>query len=55
MLAHHNIQPIYNHNSKILILGSFPLLNQGKHSFFIIIHKIAFGRFVPYYIIMNLY
>lgn len=34
MLVHHNIQPIYNKNSKILILGSFPSVKSRESQFF---------------------
>ena len=34
MLVQHNIQPIYNHNSKILILGSFPSVKSREAQFF---------------------
>lgn len=33
-MEYHNIQPIYDHNSKILILGSFPSVKSRQAQFF---------------------
>ena len=45
-MEYHTIEPIYNKESKILILGSFPSIKSREaESFIIIILKIAFGRF----------
>ena len=40
----HNIEPIFNENSEILILGSFPSVKSREGNFFIIIRKTGFGK-----------
>lgn len=40
----HPIEPFYQENSKILILGSFPSVKSREQMFFTDIAKIAFGR-----------
>ena len=40
----HEIEPIFNRDSKILILGSFPSVKSREGHFFYNHHKIGFGR-----------
>ena len=40
----HEIPPVYDDRSKILILGSFPSVSPERDSFFIIISKTVFWR-----------
>ncbi|WP_353956614.1 hypothetical protein [Allocoprobacillus halotolerans] len=44
MLAKHNIQPVYNQDSQILILGSFPSVKSREAMFFYHHRKIVFGK-----------
>lgn len=45
MKEYHLIEPVYNKESQILILGSFPSVKSREGNFFIIILKIVFGKF----------
>ena len=40
----HEIEPIFNRDSKILILGSFSSVSHGKDTSSTTTHKIVFGR-----------
>lgn len=40
----HNIEPIWDCNSRILILGSFPSVKSREMAFFMDILKIGFGK-----------
>ena len=42
----HEIPPVYDDRSKILILGSFPSVKSREGQFFIIISKTVSGRFL---------
>lgn len=44
-LVKHNIAPVFNKNSKILILGSFPSVFSRKTNFFTLTHKTDFGEY----------
>ncbi len=44
-LIHHPIPPVYNDDSKILILGSFPSVKSREANFFMGIHRIDFGKY----------
>lgn len=43
----HTIPPVFNRNSKILILGSFPSVKSREAEFSTGISKTAFGKFLP--------
>ena len=43
----HKIPPVYNKNSQILILGSFPSVKSEKDGSFIIISKTGSGKYYP--------
>ena len=45
MKVTHKLEPIYDENSKVLILGTIPSINQEKLDFIILIPKIDFGKF----------
>lgn len=53
MREYHLIEPVYNKSSKILILGSFPSVKSRRPTFFIIIRRIVFGKFLQIFIILN--
>ena len=40
----HQFEPIFDENSKILMLGTMPHLNLGRLVFTMVIHAIAFGK-----------
>ena len=40
----HTIEPIYDKNSKILILGSFPSVKSREANFSTVIRRTGFGR-----------
>lgn len=40
----HPITPLYNENSEVLILGSFPSVKSRESGFFMDIRKTDFGR-----------
>lgn len=39
----HEIEPVFDRHSRILILGSFPSVKSREAGFFIIIRRIGFG------------
>lgn len=40
----HPLKPLYNNQSKILILGSFPSVKTREYGFFTVIRKTDFGH-----------
>lgn len=43
----HTIPPVWDENSKVLILGSFPSVKSREEGFSMGISKIGFGRWLP--------
>ena len=47
IMIKHTIAPIYDKNSRILILGSFPSVKSREQQFFMAISKTVFGKYLP--------